>query len=129
LPLLVSLARTVSPVLSWLIGTVLPLASRTRVPAVNNSPPQERAEGSWPLVRGPVAALRHPEFAPWCGTVLTGEWHTRYQVGAVVYGHLHIPRTTRYDGIRFEEVSVGYPREWQRRGVGPPPPRVILGNG
>jgi 3',5'-cyclic AMP phosphodiesterase CpdA len=32
-----------------------------------------------------------------------------------VYGHLHIPRTTWYDGVRFEEVSVGYPREWRRR--------------
>ena len=36
-------------------------------------------------------------------------------------------RTTRHDGIRFEEVSVGYPREWQRRGATPPEPRVILG--
>ena len=84
--------------------------------------------GHWPLVSGPVAALRHPEFAPWCGTALTGGWHTRYQVLAAVYGHLHIPRTTRYDGVRFEEVSVGYPREWQRRGTAPPPPRVILGD-
>jgi hypothetical protein len=32
-----------------------------------------------------------------------------------VYGHLHIPRTTWYDEVRFEEVSVGYPREWHRR--------------
>ncbi len=32
-----------------------------------------------------------------------------------VYGHLHIPRTTWYDDVRFEEVSVGYPREWRRR--------------
>ena len=30
-----------------------------------------------------------------------------------MYGHLHIPRTTSYDGVRFEEVSVGYPREWK----------------
>jgi 3',5'-cyclic AMP phosphodiesterase CpdA len=82
----------------------------------------------WPLARGPVAALRHQEFAPWCGTALTGDWHTRYPVLAAVYGHLHIPRTTRYDGVRFEEVSVGYPREWQRRGTAPPPPRVILGD-
>jgi 3',5'-cyclic AMP phosphodiesterase CpdA len=42
-------------------------------------------------------------------------------------GRLHIPRTTHHDGVRFEEVSVGYPREWQRRGAAPPPPRVILG--
>jgi hypothetical protein len=80
----------------------------------------------WPLVRDPVAALRHQEFAPWCGTTLTAGWHMRHQVLAAVYGHLHIPRTTRHDGVRFEEVSVGYPREWQRRGSAPPPPRVIL---
>jgi hypothetical protein len=46
-------------------------------------------------------------------------------VVAAVYGHLHIPRTERYDGVRFEEVSVGYPREWLRRGTAPDP-RVIL---
>jgi len=80
----------------------------------------------WPLVRDPVTALRHREFAPWCGTTLTAGWHTRHEVVATVYGHLHIPRTTRYDGVRFEEVSVGYPREWQRRGTAPPGPRVIL---
>ena len=81
----------------------------------------------WPLVRDPVAALRHQEFAPWCGTALTAGWPARHQVVAAVYGHLHIPRTAHYDGVRFEEVSVGYPREWQRRGTAPPPPRVILG--
>jgi hypothetical protein len=80
----------------------------------------------WPLVRDPVAALRHQEFAPWCGTTLTAGWPTRHQVVAAVYGHLHIPRSTRYDGVRFEEVSVGYPREWQRRAAAPPGPRVIL---
>jgi len=99
-------------------------AAERRLAAVNG--PLVLA-GHWPLVRGPVAALRHREFAPWCGTALTGEWHTRYRVRAAVYGHLHIPRTTRYDGVRFEEVSVGYPREWGRRGAAPPPPRVILG--
>jgi hypothetical protein len=81
----------------------------------------------WPLVREPVSALRRQEFAPWCGTTLTADWHTRHDVVAAVYGHLHIPRTSDYDGVRFEEVSVGYPREWQRRGGAPPPPRVILG--
>jgi len=81
----------------------------------------------WPLLRGPAEALRHPEFAPWCGTELTAGWHRSFPVVAAVYGHLHIPRTTMYDGVRFEEVSVGYPREWQRRGTAPPQPRVILG--
>jgi len=81
----------------------------------------------WPLIPAPLRALRRPEFAPWCGTTLTGDWHTRHQVLAAVYGHLHIPRTTSHDGVRLEEVSVGYPREWRRRGEAPPAPRVILG--
>jgi hypothetical protein len=81
----------------------------------------------WPLLRAPTEALRHPEFAPWCGTTLTAGWHRAHRVAAVVYGHLHIPRTSWHDGIRFDEVSVGYPREWQRRGGAAPAPRVILG--
>ncbi|MFD8417511.1 MULTISPECIES: metallophosphoesterase family protein [unclassified Streptomyces] len=70
----------------------------------------------YPLVREPTDVLWHPEFAQWCGTVLTADWHRRFRTAAVVYGHLHIPRTTWYDGVRFEEVSIGYPREWRRRG-------------
>jgi 3',5'-cyclic AMP phosphodiesterase CpdA len=81
----------------------------------------------WPLLRSPTRALRHPEFALWCGTTLTADWHLRHEVAAAVYGHLHIPRTTWHDSVRFEEVSVGYPREWRRRGDDPPGPRVILG--
>jgi len=69
----------------------------------------------FPLVREPTRVLRYPEFAQWCGTELTADWHVRFRAAAVVYGHLHIPRTTVYDGVRFEEVSLGYPREWSRR--------------
>lgn len=65
----------------------------------------------FPLLREPTAVLRHPHFALWCGTEHTSDWHLRYQATAVVYGHLHIPRTTWHDGVRFEEVSLGYPRE------------------
>lgn len=67
----------------------------------------------FPLVREPTEILRHPEFAQWCGTVRTADWHRRYRARAVVYGHLHIPRTTSYDGVPFHEVSLGYPREWK----------------
>jgi 3',5'-cyclic AMP phosphodiesterase CpdA len=70
----------------------------------------------WPLVREPTRVLRYPEFAQWCGTELTADWHTRFRAAAVVYGHLHIPRITHYDGVRFDEVSLGYPREWKRPG-------------
>jgi 3',5'-cyclic AMP phosphodiesterase CpdA len=80
----------------------------------------------FPLVRAPTAVLRHPEFAQWCGTDLTADWHVRFRARAVVYGHLHIPRTTVYDGVPFAEVSLGYPREWHRRRVARPPLRQIL---
>lgn len=65
----------------------------------------------FPLLAEPTSVLRHPEFAQWCGTTLTADWHRRFRATAVVYGHLHIPRTTWHDGVRFEEVSLGYPRE------------------
>lgn len=71
----------------------------------------------FPLVRQPTEVLFYPEFALWCGTDLTSDWHLTYNAICSVYGHLHIPRTTYYDGVRFEEVSLGYPREWQRRGL------------
>ncbi|NUR70868.1 MAG: metallophosphoesterase [Hamadaea sp.] len=80
----------------------------------------------YPLVREPTRVLIYPEFAQWCGTVHTADWHRRHRTEAVVYGHLHIPRTTWHDGVRFEEVSVGYPREWRLRGSAPNPPRQIL---
>ena len=80
----------------------------------------------WPLVREPTRVLRYPAFAPWCGTTATAKWHVRFNAAAVVYGHLHIPRTTWYDGVRFEEVSLGYPREWRRRPRPPVLPRQIF---
>jgi hypothetical protein len=36
------------------------------------------------------------------------------------------PEDTWHDGVRFEEVSLGYPREWQARGRGPGRPRQVL---
>lgn len=80
----------------------------------------------WPLVRTPTRVLRHPDFALWCGTDQTADWHRRYRAVASVYGHLHIPRSTEYDGVRFEEVSLGYPREWRGRGRPEPLARPIL---
>ncbi|MET7639946.1 metallophosphoesterase [Streptomyces sp. NPDC005438] len=69
----------------------------------------------WPMVREPTRVLWYPEFALWCGTEESADWHTRYRASAVVYGHLHIPRTIRVDGVPHYEVSVGYPREWRKR--------------
>jgi 3',5'-cyclic AMP phosphodiesterase CpdA len=80
----------------------------------------------FPLVREPTAVLRYPAFAQWCGTVRTADWPLRFNAAAVVYGHLHIPRTTWHDGVRHVEVSLGYPREWRRRARPPAIPRQIL---
>ncbi|TVT45984.1 metallophosphoesterase [Amycolatopsis rhizosphaerae] len=80
----------------------------------------------WPLHRHPTAPLYWPEFALWCGTTRTEDWHVRYRAEAAVFGHLHIPRTTYADGVRFEEVSLGYPREWRKRARGPVALRRIL---
>lgn len=83
----------------------------------------------WPLVRRPTEVMTHQEFAQWCGTVRTADWHTRFDVRTVVYGHLHIPRSTVYDGVPFEEVSIGYPREWRRFGLRTDLARRILPSG
>ncbi|MFE9613890.1 metallophosphoesterase family protein [Streptomyces sp. NPDC006012] len=80
----------------------------------------------WPLDRHPTEVLWYPEFAMWCGTRATADWHRRFRVETMVYGHLHIPRTTWLDGVRFEEVSVGYPREWRKRPGSPGTLRRIL---
>jgi 3',5'-cyclic AMP phosphodiesterase CpdA len=81
----------------------------------------------WPLRREPTDAMWYPEFAQWCGTDRTADWHLRHRAAVAVYGHLHIPRTTHYDGVRFEEVSLGYPREWGRRPGPTRPMRRVLG--
>ncbi|HYJ21104.1 MAG TPA: metallophosphoesterase [Solirubrobacterales bacterium] len=80
----------------------------------------------FPLIDAPTRLLRHPEFAQWCGTRLSADWHNRFRAEVVVYGHLHIPCTTWHDGTRFEEVSLGYPREWVDRTWARPGLRQIL---
>lgn len=84
----------------------------------------------FPLTETPTRVLRRPEFAQWCGTRLTADWHRRFRAIAVVYGHLHIPRTIEEDGVRFEEVSLGYPREpGHPRRIAAGPCRVLPGPG
>jgi 3',5'-cyclic AMP phosphodiesterase CpdA len=86
----------------------------------------------FPLREDLVRLRRIPRFSIWCGTRTTEDWHRRFPVAVVVSGHLHIRRTEYRDGVRFEEVSLGYPRDWQQdlgmthylREIlpGPPPP-------
>jgi len=70
-----------------------------------------------------------PRFKIWCGTTRTEDWARRYRADVVIYGHLHIRRTTRLDGVRFEEVSLGYPRQWSHRPPSMWGPRQILPEG
>jgi hypothetical protein len=79
----------------------------------------------YPLIDDPTRELFYPEFAQWCGTKMTDDWHRRFRAAVAVYGHLHIPRTTWHDGVRFEEVSLGYPREWRFRGLSRLPRRIL----
>jgi predicted phosphodiesterase len=55
-----------------------------------------------------------PRFSIWCGTRRTEAWLRTLHVDTAVYGHLHRRRTTHLDGVRFEEVSLGYPRDWSQ---------------
>ncbi|GAA1394535.1 metallophosphoesterase family protein [Catellatospora coxensis] len=92
--------------------------TRARLDAVDPALPTILVN-HFPLVRQPTDVLWHPQFAQWCGTELTADWHVRYRAAAAVYGHLHIPRLTWYDGVPFQEVSLGYPREWKARSAPP----------
>jgi 3',5'-cyclic AMP phosphodiesterase CpdA len=76
----------------------------------------------WPLHRLPTSILHYPHFAMWCGSTATEDWHLRYRAAVAVYGHLHIPVSFQVDDVRFEEVSLGYPREWRPRPEQPPKP-------
>jgi len=66
----------------------------------------------WPLRTDLVRIPRVPRFLPWCGTTKTEDWHLRHNAEVVVSGHLHVRATDWRDGVRFEEVSLGYPRHW-----------------
>jgi hypothetical protein len=65
-------------------------------------------------LRPDLAVLpRIPRFTIWCGTTQTADWHTRFAAEVVVSGHLHMRSTRWRNGVRFEEVSLGYPAQWQ----------------
>ena len=72
----------------------------------------------FPLRYDLVRLPRIPRFSIWCGTRRTENWHIKYPVSTVVYGHLHMPGTRYIDGVRFEEVSLGYPSQRMKgRGI------------
>ena len=72
----------------------------------------------FPLRRDLAVLPRIPRFSIWCGTIRTNEWHRRYNIETVVSGHLHLRSSREIDGVKFEEVSLGYPKQWnQSRGL------------
>ena len=68
--------------------------------------------GHFPLRRDLAVLPRIPRFSIWCGTRLTESWHLDFPVDVVVSGHVHMRSTRWRDGVRFEEVSLGYPKQW-----------------
>ena len=66
----------------------------------------------WPLRLDLINLPRVPRFTPWCGTELTHDWHNKFRANVVISGHLHTRRTDFIDDCRFEEVSLGYRRQW-----------------
>jgi 3',5'-cyclic AMP phosphodiesterase CpdA len=73
----------------------------------------------FPLRRDLVRLSRIPRFSIWCGTRRTEEWLSRFPISIVVSGHLHMRATDYREGVRFEEVSLGYPKNWAfERGIG-----------
>jgi 3',5'-cyclic AMP phosphodiesterase CpdA len=67
----------------------------------------------WPL-RGDLAQPpRIPRFSIWCGTTATEGWARRYRARVVVSGHLHLRTSLWRHGVRYDEVSLGYPRDWR----------------
>lgn len=67
----------------------------------------------WPLREDLVTIPSIPRFSLWCGTKKTEDWHKRFKADVVITGHLHVRRTDWRDGVRFEEVSLGYPKQWE----------------
>ncbi|MEE2827607.1 MAG: metallophosphoesterase, partial [Myxococcota bacterium] len=86
----------------------------------------------FPLRMDLVRLFKIPRFTLWCGTRKTEDWHRRWGTRVCVHGHLHMRATDWRNGVRFEEVAVGYPRHWvQAKGLdhylreilpGPPQP-------
>jgi hypothetical protein len=68
----------------------------------------------WTLRRDLVRLGRVSRYSPWCGTRATEDWHTRFPVRVAVTGHLHTRATDWRAGVRFEEVSLGYPKHWRQ---------------
>ena len=66
----------------------------------------------WPLRLDLINLPRVTRFTPWCVTKITHDWHNKFRASFDISGHLHTRRTDFIDECRFEEVSLGYKRQW-----------------
>ena len=82
---------------------VVAVADREHRGAARHDRPggEDRVDQPLALRREPTEIPMYPEFSLWCGMSAPADWHLRYNAACCVYGHLHIPRTTYYDGVRF----------------------------
>lgn len=80
----------------------------------------------YPMRKDLIYIPRVPRFIPWCGTEKTENWHNMFNADVVVTGHLHVRRTDWRDKTRFEEVSLGYPAQWDQAKGAKPYLRQIL---
>jgi 3',5'-cyclic AMP phosphodiesterase CpdA len=89
-------------------------ATETRLAAL---PPDAKliVANHFPLRQDLAVLPRIPRFSIWCGTTKTNDWHRRFNIEAVVYGHLHLRSSKQIDGVRFDEVSLGYPKQWNQQ--------------
>ena len=67
----------------------------------------------WPLRYDLARPPRIPRFSIWCGTTRTEDWAQRFRARAVISGHVHLRTTLVRHGVRYDEVSLGYPRDWR----------------
>jgi predicted phosphodiesterase len=97
-------------------GIPLIIVSATAMPLLHSAvcSPRTNKVNHWPLREDLVHIPRVPRFKLWCGTKKTEDWHKRFDnTKVVISGHLHVPRTDWKDGVRFEECSLGYPKQWE----------------
>ena len=94
--------------------------SEPRLAAID-AQPSSVLVSQWPLVRQPTDVLWFPEFAQWCGSERTSDWHIPFRAtAAAVYGHPHTSEGAMHDGVPSHEAPPDYPSEWVKRPAAPP---------
>lgn len=66
----------------------------------------------YPLLKELGRIYTFPRFSIWCGTTLTEKWLDLFNIKITIYGHLHIRSSKIVRGVKHEEVSFGYPNDW-----------------